>query len=193
MTQNDIASSNRLADLAAQIRVEHEAFTAAMKRGVQHAVTAGEMLIEAKARMKHGQWLPWLRDHCSMPGRTASLYMRMAAHRAELSDENGNVADLSLRGAIAMLAPESEGEKILKRIAEADRQIRDAVEAQIEAQRDIANEFFALPLHERSAFLDSLYPDCNIVCPRAQLPRRMPRWRDGVASEVLWEVWRILD
>ena len=191
MTENNL--SNFLPDLAHRIKVEREAARLAIKRGAEHAMNAGDLLIEAKTRLKHGQWLPWLRDHCSMPGRTAQLYMRMAMHRAELSDEKRNVADLSLRGAIEMLVPESESDKILKRIVEADAQIRDAVEGIIEAQREIANEFFALPLTKRSAFLDDLYPDANVVCPRERLAPRMPRWRDADVNEVLWEINRITD
>jgi hypothetical protein len=101
----DIALSNSLADLAARIRIEHEGARAAVRRGIQHAMAAGDLLIEAKAQLKHGQWLPWLRDHCSMPDRTARLYMRLAKGRGVLEAENGNVADLSLRGALDLLAP----------------------------------------------------------------------------------------
>jgi len=41
--------SNSLADLAARIRSEHEAHTVAMRRSLEHAMAAGELLIEAKA------------------------------------------------------------------------------------------------------------------------------------------------
>jgi hypothetical protein len=100
-TTTEIDGSNSLADLAARIRIEHEACTTALKRGLQHAIAAGELLIEAKAKLnKHGRWLPWLRDHCVMPERTARLYMRLASNREQI----GNVADLSIRGAIALLA-----------------------------------------------------------------------------------------
>jgi hypothetical protein len=109
MKQTEITSSNSLADLAARIRVEHSACTAAMKRGLQHAIAAGEMLIEAKAQLKHGEWLPWLRDHCQIPERTASLHMRLAENRAQIEAEIGNgVADMSIRGAIALIATPKE-------------------------------------------------------------------------------------
>jgi hypothetical protein len=54
--------SNSLTDLAARIRAEHEATAASLKRGAEHAMAAGKLLIEAKAQLKHGEWLPWLRD-----------------------------------------------------------------------------------------------------------------------------------
>jgi hypothetical protein len=34
-------------------------------------MTAGDLLIEAKALVPHGQWLPWLAEHCEMAERTA--------------------------------------------------------------------------------------------------------------------------
>jgi hypothetical protein len=50
--------SNSLADLAARIRNYHEATVAALKSSVEFAMNAGDLLIEAKAQLKHGQWLP---------------------------------------------------------------------------------------------------------------------------------------
>ena len=47
------------ADLAARIRAEHEAVIIFMKKGLERAIRAGELLLEAKAQIgKHGQWLP---------------------------------------------------------------------------------------------------------------------------------------
>jgi hypothetical protein len=34
--------------------------------------------------VKHGEWLPWLADHCKLSKRTAQLYMRVAANRTEI-------------------------------------------------------------------------------------------------------------
>ena len=75
------AGSNSLPELAARIRAEHEATGDALKSSVEHGIAAGELLIEAKAKVQHGQWLPWLRDNCEMSERTAQLYMRLAKNR----------------------------------------------------------------------------------------------------------------
>lgn len=98
-----LGGDNYLPDLAARIRAAHDGARAAAKRSVEHAIAAGELLIEAKAQLKHGQWLPWLRDHCDMSDRTARAYMRVARNKDKLG-EIGNVADLSLRGAIGALS-----------------------------------------------------------------------------------------
>src|SRR5271170_8120609 len=93
----DIAFSNSLTDLAGRIVVEHTDVSTALKESVRHAIAAGELLIEAKGQVPHGQWLPWLRDNCSMSERTAQLYMRVAKSRTEVEAQMRNdVADLTL-------------------------------------------------------------------------------------------------
>jgi hypothetical protein len=99
-TSTDLTGTDRLPDLAARIKAEHAQVVSAMKRGVVHAMAAGDLLIEAKALLKHGGWLPWLAEHCAIPARTASHYMRLARGR----DKIGNVADLTVREALELLA-----------------------------------------------------------------------------------------
>jgi hypothetical protein len=105
----DIDKSNSLADLAGRIQAEHGAVSAALKDGVRHAINAGELLIEAKGQIAHGQWLPWLRDHCAISERTAQLYMRVAKNRKEIEEQiRTGVADLSLNEAAALLILSSD-------------------------------------------------------------------------------------
>jgi hypothetical protein len=54
----DITPSKRLRGLAARIRAEREASAIAMQRGLQHAMAAGDLLLEAKRLAGHGNWLP---------------------------------------------------------------------------------------------------------------------------------------
>jgi hypothetical protein len=108
------AGDNSLPDLAARIKAEHEAAAASLRDSVRHAIAAGELLIEAKARLKHGQWLPWLRDHCSISERTAQLYMRVGKNRNEIERQMRNgVADLSLNEAAALLMLSSDVRKLM--------------------------------------------------------------------------------
>jgi Protein of unknown function (DUF3102) len=76
-----------------------------MQRGCEHAINAGRLLIEAKAQLEHGQWLPWLQEHCQVSERTARPYMRLARHAAELEANRQRDAGLTVRGAIELLAP----------------------------------------------------------------------------------------
>ena len=78
------AGSNWLAELAARIRSEHEAVGSAVRSALDHAVAAGQMLIEAKSSLPHGGWLLRLRSHCKIPPRTASHYMRLAKRLPEI-------------------------------------------------------------------------------------------------------------
>jgi Protein of unknown function (DUF3102) len=110
----DPALSNSLTTLAGRIRAEHEAVSTALKESVRHAIEAGELLIEAKDQLKHGRWLPWLADHCTISDRTAQLYMRVAKNRTEVENQmRSGVADLSLNEAVALLMLSSDVRKLL--------------------------------------------------------------------------------
>jgi len=86
---------NRLPALAADIRKAHADVQGAAKTAAQRAIEAGHALMEAKALVEHGGWLPWLREHCALAERTAQLYMKIA--------KSGNspeiIAALGLQGA----------------------------------------------------------------------------------------------
>ena len=86
------AGSNWLPELAARIRSEHEAVGRSARNALDHASACGQMLIEAKDQLEHGEWLPWLKAHCEIPPRTASHYMRLAKRLPK----SASVADLSV-------------------------------------------------------------------------------------------------
>jgi len=44
-------------------------------------MAAGDLLTQAKAQVPHGQWLPWLHDHCTISERTAQLYTKNHSRR----------------------------------------------------------------------------------------------------------------
>ena len=79
-----LTESNYLPELAGRIRAEHTAVADALKDSLRHAITAGELLIVAKAQVPHGHWLSWLREHCAISERTEQFYMRVAKNRAEI-------------------------------------------------------------------------------------------------------------
>ncbi len=92
--------NNRLPVLAADIRAAHAGVIDAAKTAAGRAIEAGRDLIEAKSLLKHGQWLPWLKEHVGFSDRTAQLYMRIA----QLGLESATVADLGLQAAAKVLA-----------------------------------------------------------------------------------------
>jgi len=97
-----------LHNLAQRIAAEHNAVAAALQSALQHAIAAGELLIKAKAKVRHGQWLNWLAVNCEVPKRTAAHYMALARRRQELCDQNGNVLPLSVNEALDILKHPAE-------------------------------------------------------------------------------------
>jgi hypothetical protein len=81
-----------LSALAAEIRREVEQAEADYRSAVQHAVRAGELLIEAKAQVQHGQWLPWLEANFPGSARSPQGYMRLA----ENAEDAQRVAHLGI-------------------------------------------------------------------------------------------------
>jgi hypothetical protein len=56
---------------------------AALKRETADILTIGNLLIEAKAQMKHGEWLPWLKKKVSISERSAQKYVKAAEFAAK--------------------------------------------------------------------------------------------------------------
>ena len=65
----DLNQSNWLAALRDNLRDTHAAVKAAIKDSLRHAMAAGDILVEAKGGLKHGEWLPWLRSAGSPSAR----------------------------------------------------------------------------------------------------------------------------
>lgn len=87
--------SNRLPILAAEIRRAHADVQEAAKTAAEKAIEAGHALLEARKLVKHGEWLPWLREHCALADRTAQLYMQLPRKGAK----SATVAHLGLNAA----------------------------------------------------------------------------------------------
>jgi hypothetical protein len=87
----------RLSEVAEEISQEIGNADESWRDAAGHAIHTGELLIEAKALVEHGQWLPWLEANFSGSDRTARLYMRFAANRQQIADMP------TVRDAIAML------------------------------------------------------------------------------------------
>lgn len=95
----------RLNTLATRINEEHRRCEEAFRSTLEHALRAGELLIEAKDGVPHGSWEAWLADNFEGSLRTAQAYMRVARARKQFEDpKTQRVADLSLRKAIKELS-----------------------------------------------------------------------------------------
>lgn len=140
---------------ASQINREHEASEAAWGNAVEHACRAGQLLIEAKAQLKHGEWMPWVEANCAFSQSTANAYMQVARWERQNSQLPAN---LTLDGALKHIsAPKSDDEEFL---AECDR-----LAAQIERAQK-AEERLSELLRERD---DATF---ERVVKRSRLPVR---------------------
>ncbi len=109
MTKTNLPALN---DLARRIKEEHQACRDAAQSAVEHAVAAGQLLLEAKAGLPHGQWLPWLNERCDVSERTAQVYMRLARELPKIEPGKAQrVADLPLRQALKELAEPEKAER----------------------------------------------------------------------------------
>lgn len=90
--------------LAVEIREETAAADQDWRSALGHAIRAGELLLEAKERVGHGHWLPWLEANFPDSDRTARLYMRLAANRHVVAKMG------SIREALAVLNPPKDVE-----------------------------------------------------------------------------------
>ena len=113
-----------LTDLAQEINKEHHLCDESLKAGLEHAMSAGKLLIRAKEQMKHGDWLNWLKENCECSERTAQAYMRVVRLLPTLPEGKAQrVADLSFREVIKEIGrevrllksvPDGEQDEILR-------------------------------------------------------------------------------
>ncbi len=98
-------------ELAREINTEHGHVEAHKRNTIQHAILCGELLLEMKRRVGHGNWLAWVGEHFEASERTARNYMEIAksAAVADLSD------DTTMRSALRALASRSQSEEETKR------------------------------------------------------------------------------
>lgn len=65
----------------------------------------GKRLVEAKAQLSHGEWLPWLEKKVEFSERSAQQYIRLWKEYGK----SATVADLGVRKALVLLAlPDTE-------------------------------------------------------------------------------------
>ncbi len=147
------AIQNMLPGLAREINREHEAAVGSARDAIDHTIAAGNLLIEAKAKVKHGEWQDWVETNCEFSYPVAATYMRVAKNIARNSF--GEDRPKSLRQALEMLsesvadarAPEpepvytdeEEAEDVTGQETDADEEEQEADEAD-EAEAEAAEQ-----------------------------------------------------
>ncbi|MBN9692502.1 MAG: DUF3102 domain-containing protein [Verrucomicrobia bacterium] len=90
--------------MAVEINQLHHDNVVAAGQCLQRAIRIGELLTEQKARLKHGEWLPWLRANVKFSSQTSDRYRAVYANR----DKFPTVGNIGLTEAYRMLAQTSE-------------------------------------------------------------------------------------
>ena len=107
-----LAADRPLEALALAINEEHALAEQYASMAIHRARRAGDLMLTAKQRVAHGQWLPWLKTNCpTIKDRTARAYMQLARNWATLESKTATVADLTINEALKLLAepkPEQE-------------------------------------------------------------------------------------
>jgi hypothetical protein len=97
--------AGQVGTLADRINAEHRACRAAAVDALEHALAAGELLLQAKAGCPHGTWQDWVDDNFEGSLRTAQIYMHLARRRAEIGEAKTQSSALSsVAGALHLLS-----------------------------------------------------------------------------------------
>lgn len=107
-------SSKDLEDEVVKINELHQSMVSNMSRAIQSAIMIGEILVNKKAALPHGAFLPWVEKNAPFSRATAANYMRMYENRDLLNVKRV----LHLRDALKLLSEESSqpnNEKIVNR------------------------------------------------------------------------------
>jgi Protein of unknown function (DUF3102) len=86
MKTNQTAPARTLATIVGEIRKT-------LSNDTANVIRRGQLLIEAKDQLEHGEWLPWLEDNFDMDERTAQRAMAVA----EFASKYDNLSDLRLK------------------------------------------------------------------------------------------------
>lgn len=101
-----------LQELAKEGRMCFERGNAYLKQGVMYYIEGGRRLAEAKRRLKHGQWQPWLKGNFQFSQDTASNYMKLAERFGDSGDSNSElIRNLGYTRMVKLLALRKGDEK----------------------------------------------------------------------------------
>jgi len=92
---------------------EHEQVGLSMKKSLNHAKKAGELLTQAKVEIdkSESKWSFWVKNKCGITDRMAANYIRIHKKWEKIEEktaEDGfDMADLTIRGALSLLKSRS--------------------------------------------------------------------------------------
>lgn len=161
----------------------------ALRRGTADILNIGRLLAEAKEKMPHGEWLPWLKNEVSMSERSAQKYIKATEFAAKY--ELG--ADLNLSPSALFLISRYDQREIVDAIIKLAKekhlgcdQAKEIIDKTL-AELDVANEAKSeegpsgsamQPARVRSGVNPSDYLLCRFTAGAREL-HRMTKGRQG--------------
>lgn len=109
--QPDPAKTQKLDDLARQIRDGHDQCLASFRTGVQHARNTGDLLNQAKPLVPPKQWEAWVEENCRFELRMAQNYMRIAKHSKKVEAKLGPVDQIGMTQLLGLIKKVLDEEK----------------------------------------------------------------------------------
>lgn len=119
-------------ETALELRMSAERVRMRLKRSAEDIIAIGQELTEAKERLPHGQFLPWIAVEFEMTDRTALNFMRVAERFGSKSEI---ISDLPVTAIYALAAPSTPEPVVQKVIAGEIPATADAIRAAKEAER----------------------------------------------------------
>ncbi|MEI8019556.1 MAG: DUF3102 domain-containing protein [Schlesneria sp.] len=109
---------SKLPELAKTANQFHASAQKAFGQGLNFARSAGNVLLEAKSLVAHGQWESWVETNCSFSTRTARGYLQIASNWIQIDAKRAELPELSLRGALELIStPKLEDDSKRQRVA----------------------------------------------------------------------------
>ena len=102
-TESTGGAALSLAQRTAQINELHGKAQQHKAQMLEAARACGELLLEQKRHVLHGEWLDWLERNFEGSGRTARAYMRIARYWNVLSPKWQSTANMSIAEALELL------------------------------------------------------------------------------------------
>lgn len=129
-------------ELAKSIKEKISSMLSSFSRSVVAAMDVGDLLIEAKARVGHGNFEAWVTEHCATSYRSARRYMGMAKKRGKIEAQlRGKMANLANLNAQTLLTDQRDGVDDGSRDNGSDK---DGAEGKKKIQSSPAGEYDAL-------------------------------------------------
>ncbi len=97
------AAAETILPLATRINALHHEVQTYETQMLLKARTAGELLLEAKDTVLHGEWQDWLEANFEGSGRSARAYMRIARRWDVIQAKRQSTATLSISEALKLV------------------------------------------------------------------------------------------